>query len=341
MTPRRAASAFTLIELLVCTGIAMAIAAVALSAFTQVRSAIARSEALLGLHQEALTIYTTLEAAFASAQQSCAVVVDQEPGRVALIFMRSKEQKDDYPSFLDGNTSVGNRLNYSTQLVWEMWEWRRSTASIHAACNRPMQKNLFKYGARTFTPPAVFANGQDYRNRTFWTFPQPRRYLDPNDPLGGPSPAPDPLISRLDDNIWFPDPAAPDQSLVRIGTTPHPGDIGDYTDLKRATTAPAFRNVTDWSFQIIKHDDSLAPLLVKEDGTTSHTVLQGVWLDGRLGTGGDRSLAELGPVQDPVGSDLAHRPRLLRLRFTLTEPDSGVSQSFFFAFSWPGLAPVQ
>ena len=337
MRPRQA---FTLIELLVCTGISMAIAAVALSAFNQVRSAIARSEALLGLHQEALTIYTTLEAALASAQQSCAVVIDKEPGRVALIFMRGKEQKDDYPSFLDGNTSVG-RLNFTTQLVWEMWEWRRATASIHAASNRPMQKNIFKYGARTFSPPAVFANGQDYRSRWFWAFPQPRRYLDPLDPLGGPSPPPLPLISRLDDNIWFPDPAATDQSLVRIGTTPHPGDIGDYTDLKRATSAPAFRNVTDWSFQILKHDDSIAPLLVAEDGTTSHTVLQGVWLDGRLGTGPNRSVAELGPAQDPIGSDLAHRPRLLRLRFTLTAPGSGVSQSFFFAFSWPGLAANQ
>jgi type II secretory pathway pseudopilin PulG len=346
MIPRtrsgRQTGGFTLIELLVSTSIAMAIAAVALSAFMQIRKAINRSEALLGLHQEAQTIYMALEAAFASAQQSCAVVVDTEPGRVALVFMRGKEQKDDYPTFLDGNTSAGNRLDFTTQLVWEMWEWRRATASIHAAMNRPMQKNLYRYGARSFTPTAVFANGQDYRSKSFWTYPQPRRYLDPSNPFGPPAASPDPIISRLDDNMWFPDPANPGKSLVKVGTDPHPEDIGDYSDLQLAIAAPAFRNVTDWSFQIVMHDETLTPITADDSATTSPpVVLQGAWLDGRLGTGADRSLATLAPPQNLTGSDLARRPRLLRLRFTLTEPKSQASQTFSYSFSWPGMAPNQ
>lgn len=344
---------FTLIELLVCTGIAMAIAAVALSAFTQIRKAIARSEALLGLHQEAQVIYTSLEASFAGAQQNCAVVIYQEPGGISLIFMRGKEQKDDYPSFLDGNTSQGQKLDFSTQLVWEKWEWKRATSCVHAGVNRPMQKNIFKHGARRFRPSTVLPNGHDYRNSTFWILPQPRRYLDPTNPLGGPDVPPAPQVGRLDDNLWFPDPANTAKSLLRIGADPDPNDVGDFTDLQAATRAPSFRNVTDWAFQILKHDESLdavqsvtlsdgttvvVPEIFTEDGSLRRTVLQGVWPDGRLGSGVSRNLAALGPTQDLVGSDLASRPRLLRLRFTLTEPTSGVSQAFTFSFSWPGLA---
>lgn len=339
---------FTLLELVVSSAIAMGIAAMATQAFFQVQKLIRRNEALMALHQQAKVMYMALEGSLASAQQSCAVVVRSvrraapvapavDPGRVDLIFMRGNEQKDGYSARSDS----GQSLNTS-QIVWEEWTWKRGTECVHAGTNRPMAKNpKFDYPARWFRPGIAFrpsgAGGPNYLDKDFFNAPQPRRYLDPADPTGGPALS-GPAVGRLDDNIWFPSAADPTVSAINYGTPanpiPEPEDIGDYTDLQRALQAPAFTQVSDLALQIVLHDETV---LTVDDSADATIVLQGVWLDGRIGAGGRD--ATLAPPNDFPASDIAKRPKLLRARFTLTDRKASVSQSFAFSFAWPALAP--
>jgi prepilin-type N-terminal cleavage/methylation domain-containing protein len=323
---RRAPGGFTLLELMISTAIAVAIATMMSTAFFQTRTAITRAQARLALADEARAIYMALAASITSAQQSCAVVAiavqrngaaAPDPGTVSLIFMRGNDDKDNF-----GATSYD-----SSQIVWEEWQWRRATGTIHAGTNRAIQDDARQFSvASTFRPNG----GVDYKGKAFVNVPQPRRQLDPADPVGSPVLA-GPAASRLDDNQWFPDPANPGQSLVSIE------DLGDYGDLQKAIAAPAFDRVTDFAFQIASHDESL-PIVAVDDSIAATTVWQGVWLDGRLGAGADRTNATLAPPQVFPGSDGARRPKLLRLRFTLVEPRSKVTQTFSFSFAWPGMA---
>jgi hypothetical protein len=323
---RRPTGGFSLIELLISVSIAVAIAAMMSTAFFQTRAAITRAQARLALADEARSIYMALAASITSAQQSCAVVAmavqrtgaaTGDPGSVSLIFMRGNDDKDSF-----GATSYD-----SSQIVWEQWQWRRGTGTIHAGTNRPIQDDARQFNvASTFRPNG----GVDYKGKAFVNVPQPRRHLDPADPVGPPALA-GPAKSRLDDNIWFPDPANPHQSLVSTE------DLGDYGDLQIAIAAPAFDHVTDLCFQIVPHDESL-PVVSVDDSADATTVWQGVWLDGRLGAGADRTDATLAPPHVFPGSDGARRPKLLRLRFTLVEPRSKVAQTFSFSFAWPGMA---
>lgn len=319
---------FTLLELLVSTTLAMFIAASVATAFFQTRAIITRVETQLHLAEEARVIYQTLETSFASMQQSCAMVTlstasdgsgATDPGTVALIFMRGNEDPHNFGA-ADYNSS---------HLVWELWEWRRATGTIHAGVNRTPQE-----GARSFKIGSTFRpNGAtDYNGKSFTVVPQPRRWLDPVNPTGGPVLS-GPPVSRLDDNIWFPAPS--DTKVSLVGSE----DLGDYSDLRRSTAGPSFDRVTDLAFEIVPHDETLAPVRVADTATTT-TVFQGVWVDGRLGTGANRQLATLDPPQNFIGSDASKRPKLVRLRLTLTDPATKVTQTFSFSFSLPGLAPA-
>lgn len=375
-------AAFTLIELMVSTALAMLIAGLTLTAFQQTRRTINRAEVLIALNDEAQAIYLLLEKSFASVQQSCALVAHaearavpapasaaDETGTVTLIFMSALEQKDNYQT---GSTS-GNTLYQTWQtwdrshLCWEGWRWQRSTGTLHLGRSRPMRRNLWEEDTRSFTianapdrpasPQVPFrpAGGTsvNYYGSTFRTVVQPRRHLDPIHPFGGPDPL-DPTVSRLDDNMWFPDTAAPgypDPDPLRrrtksllddVAAYKITEDVGDYSDLQTALRTPMFENVTDLCWELIPHDESLASARI-DDGASgpppaTPLVWQGVWLDGRLGSGPSASLV---PPQVFAGSDAARRPKLVRLRFTLTHARTGVSQTFSFSFSLPGLAPQQ
>jgi Tfp pilus assembly protein PilE len=382
----RSATGFTLIELLVSSAIAMLLAGLAAVAFLEIRKAIQRAEIQMALNDEAQAIYMAMEASFACAQQSCAITIYSEQrsspapppeltstdtGAIQLIFMAARENKDNFQTgSTSGNTNYQRWQTWDRgQLCWETWRWQRATGTLHVARSRLMRRSIFDQDARYFTtakapdlpasPAAPFypdkpagAGGVGYdATAGFRTVAQPRRYLDPAHPFGGPDPA-DPTVSRLDDNMWFPDTTAagyPDPDPVtRItksrlddnSTYKISEDVGDFSDLQKGLRTPTFSQITDLVWELVPHDETLPAIRIDDavSGSPAPLVLQGVWLDGRLGSG---ATASLKPPQLFPGSDAARRPKLLRTRFTLTDRQTQVSQTFSFSFAWPGLAPKQ
>ena len=356
----RARRGFTLIEILISSALALALAGLCVEGFLGVRRAIDRAEARIAMHAAAQTLYTALRNAVSGIQQSCAVVVrttqstgaNPEPGAVSILFMRAKEDTDDFAAWQPINS----------QLVWEQWAWSQQSRTLSVATSRNPQRSANDRLVREFTIAGSFipdaASGVDFKTQTFQSLAQPRRALTVRDAHNGatvdPTGPPDPLhpeYSTLGDNIYFPDPAQPGKSLVSEE------DLGDYEDLKRALV-PVLAQVSDFSLQVVHHD----PTYATADGTTTNGVTtlatdrtrtivwNGVWLDGRLGATGDRATVPLAPPQvfedtdltdDPAvttSSDVAKRPRLLRVRFTLTDDHRQLSQTFSFSFAWPGMA---
>ena len=304
----RAERGFTLIELMVCTALAMLMAGVAISAFVQTRKLVERSEARLAIYTSAQRLYTHLNRTFASVQQTCALVVRStsgSPGTVQLVFMRAKESNSNF------GTPVASAVN--PDLVWEQWVWTRSTATLKRSASS--DNRSFKSG--TFTP-----SGVDYSGKTFQVAPQPRRVLDPANPLTQTMPFSGP---NLDDNVLFPNGS-------NVSKASAAGDLSDWGDLS-ANLVPVLDQVTDLSLEIVANDGSVLPV---DDSTNATRVFNGTWPDGRLAAG-------LGTIPDLVtqypASDVAKRPKLIRMRLTLADQRkaAGLSCTFSFSFALPGL----
>jgi len=306
-----------MIELLVATAIAMAMAGLATSALIQVRKMIIRAEATLTMNTQALSIYSQLDRQLGALQQSCALVVTSTAttgttgGEVRLIFMRGKDDLYDF-SFAPPSPTPMN-----SDLVWQEWDWQQGAQAVYAASSTPN---------RSFAPTASFKpdNASDYKGFTFETVPQPRRVLSGTAPTMA-----DP--GGLDDNLWFRDFSSSAGSLASAS------DIGDYTDLQNNLVPCTVSTVSDWSLQLVAHNGAVTTI---DDSTTSTLVIPGVWLDGRMvpATGVNTKLSS---AVDFADSPLPLRPRVLRLRFTLTDTTAVISRTFSFSFALPGLSPEQ
>jgi len=131
----------------------------------------------------------------------------------------------------------------------------------------------------------------------------------------------------LNDNLLFPvDPAQPTAS--RAGS----GDYGDAQDLTNRLGL-VLTHVAQLAWQLVAVDGSV---ITCDDSSSATVVRNGVWLDGRLAP----SLST--PVTPAVvaASDLATRPRLVRLRYTVSDPVSARSQVFSLSFATPGCAGI-
>lgn len=361
--------AFTLIELMISTAIAMLIAGLVTTTFLETRKAINRAEARLAMHAQAQTIFHALHRSFTSLQQTCAMVAlsrqaggSPEAGQVDLIFMRAKENRNDF-------WQEGDCLSQS-QLAWEEWRWLASTRTLYAATSSAVGEKADSRRRRRFTLGSSFipaGSGVDYNGRTFINQAKPRRWLDPANPL-----------ATLDDNLWFPGVHAtpaqvppwsdltPRQWIPSLAPTDK--DEGDYGDLQ-SNLAIECTGVTDFALEFVLHDPAVTMPVPSPLTATSRpgprppgqvaidaryddqVVWQGVWLDGRMGL----TLDPNGPLTDgsapPMGwddrtayanfhrTDAALRPRLVRVAFTLTDAAKGLSQDFSFSFALPALAP--
>lgn len=303
MSARATRGGFTLIELLISMGISMVLAGLTTTAFLHIRSAVNRAEARLTMHASAQALYTHWHRSFSSLAPNCAVLVQSTATSGPATGEVSITFMRGKESTEDFNWWV-TRLGNS-DLLWEQWTWKRGDKMLYSSVNRPVR-------SYTITKPFTLA-GADYKDRKFESIPQPRRWLDPANPT-----------ATLDDNIYFPDPGVPGGSLA------NPQDMGDYTDLLRERR-PALDQVTDFAIQMVAQDGTTDTI---SDGTTTTLVRQGVWNDGRLAT-------PLTAAQNFVGSDVAKRPRVVRLRFTLTEQRSKLTQTFAFSFALPGMQPNQ
>lgn len=299
---------FTLIELLISTALAMMLAGVVTTAFFKFRNLAARAESRMAMHAAAQRLFTQLHRTMAGIQPTCAFIASTTSGsEVRLVFMRAKEHNWDF--MIPTTSSAVNG-----DLVWEEWVWQRGTSTLKMATNSigtPSAPGR-QFSSGSFAPGSV-----NYNGKTFYVVPQPRRSVDTTAPLTSTS-------NGLNDNIYFPDTSVPPVSKASPS-----GDIGDYTDLEN-NLVPVSDQMSDLSFEIVSHDGTST--VVDDSATTSPPrVFQGVWLDGRLAPTLDAA-----PVY--AGSDLAKRPRLVRMRFTLTDSKLGVSCPFTFSFLLPDLS---
>jgi prepilin-type N-terminal cleavage/methylation domain-containing protein len=97
--------------------------------------------------------------------------------------------------------------------------------------------------------------------------------------------------------------------------TPSPYDYGDYTDLLR-NSAPTALTCTDFRIEISLQDGTS---ISASTDTSSNHAINGVLIDG--------------------SADDARRPRLIRLRFDLTDDRLKMTETFSFTFLAPGLLP--
>jgi prepilin-type N-terminal cleavage/methylation domain-containing protein len=312
----RRSRGFTLIELLVATAIAMAMAALATTALIQVRKMIMRAEATLAMNTQALSIYSQLDRQLGALQQSCAIAITSTAttgttgGEVRLIFMRGKDELYDYA------LSMPNPYPLNSDLVWQEWDWQQTTQAVATASSSPN---------RSFSAPTGFkpkTNLLQYQG--FEVVPQPRRILSATSPTMA-----DP--GGLDDNIWFRNP------ITATGSLCSPADVGDFSDLQNNLVPCTVTQVSDWSLQLVAHNGTVTTI---DDSASTTVSIPGVWLDGRMvppaGLG-----STLTDAVDFAHSPVPARPRVLRLRFTLTDAKAVISRTFSFSFALPGLSPEQ
>lgn len=300
--------AFTLIEVLISTSLCLVIASAAASCYFKVVSLVRRTEARVAMHADAQSVYGSLHRVFCATEQHCAMVFQStqsdgsgsatDPGSWRVIFMHGKENNEDWQW-------ANQSQNDNADLVWETWTWRAGSQSLLSATSTPRRTC---YLSSSFAP----SGGVDFNNTTFSYLPQPRRYLSPTLPE-----------VTLDDNILFPGPA----TTYPIPSLANTQDYGDMQDLDN-NLATVLSHVVASSLQMVAMDGSVLTL---DDHSTATTVLQGVWMDGRLA-------AQLGQPQTFAGSDLALRPRLIRLCYSVNDPHSGLTQTFSFSFPMPGMS---
>ena len=304
---------FTLIELMISTALAMLLASVATGAFLQVRRTVGQAESRLASYTSAQALHSALHHSLGARQHSCAMVVTTDADSVDLVFVRAKEDFEDY--------RVPESPDFTSDLTWERWNWDRTTGRLERAVSSAWRTDGVTYG---FTP----AGGIYLPKEGIQMLPEPRRHLDPSDPFGtgGRLNDPDPtdpwgIDEGLDNNVVFPDPAAPGHSLYLDD------DIGDHADLER-NRIPVMAGISDLTLQLVRHDGSVT---THTAGSAGQDVIQGVWLDGRMA-------ATLTGTPDYATSPLAKRPRLLRLRYTVTDPVTRSDTTFSFSFALPGPA---
>jgi hypothetical protein len=271
-------------------------------------------------HTCAMVLYSTANSAAAGATPN---------DRVSLVFMRGKEDLFDFQFGSEAYFGQSYKSTMDSDLLWEEWTWESATSTLYSATNAPQ---------RQFTGQTSFSlGGANYANQGFDVVPQPRRTLSTVTARS--------WQQTLNDNQYFPNAGSPDLFLAQdnitdglaynLSSLASPSDVGDFEDLEYKLV-PALTQMTAFSVQLVPQDNTAAHTFTVNGapGSTPNfsKVLNGVWLDGRMA-----SALTVAPTY--ANSDLAQRPRLIRLLFTLTSPSTGLSQNFSFSFL-AGMAPT-
>ncbi len=330
---------FTLIEVVMSVALAMLLTSMAVVAFFNIRRLVNRAEVRLSMHASAQTTYNKMLRSFNSLQQTCAFVVystaNSAPAgatpndRVTLLFMRGKEDTFDFEYGSSAYFGQSYKSLMNSDLLWEQWTWEAATNTLYSSTNSPQ---------RQFTGPNGFTiGGANYANQGFDVVPQPRRTLSIATARS--------WQQTLNDNQYFPDTSQPDLFKVQDNITDayaynvpskaSSSDVGDFEDLEYKLV-PALTQMTAFSVQIVPQDNTVAHTILVNGapGSTPNysKVLNGVFLDGRMASA-------LTAVPSYANSDLAQRPRIVRILFTLTDTTSKMTQNFSFSFP-VGLAPT-
>lgn len=333
---RPGAVGFTLIELLLAVSLAMLLVTITVSATLQVRKTIERNTVRLAMHQRSGLLADQMTQRFTALAQGGALVVEWSNAgtaanpdpRLRLLMLRGVFDQNDwnYAAYTDYPTWPSPT---STDLVWELWEWRATNHALYAATS-PLVARSFK--GKKSNGTNLVLGGVSYGSQQFLALPQPRRTLGTQ------------WKASLNDNILFPaTPTDLENSISLI-----PGDTGDWSDLcsrlvpmvmgaaseVQDPLQPAtWDGVSDFAIQLHLRNGTVEDFSAASPYRT--LIIPGVRVDGRpaLADGtGAQTLA------DAVNAGAGRRPDLLRLRWTLRDRKSGLQVPFSFSFPLPGFA---
>lgn len=329
-------SAFTLIELLLAVSLAMLLVTITISATVQVRKTLERNTVRLAMHQRSGLLADQLTQRFTAMEQHGALVVEWSNAgtagnpdpRLRLLMLRGVFDQNDWNYSAYGDYPAWP-APISTDLVWELWEWRATNHALYAATS-PLLARTIK--GRKADGSNLVLGGVSYGNQLFLALPQPRRTLGAQ------------WKADLNDDILFPaTPTDLEHSISLI-----PGDTGDWSDLSNrlvpmlmGTASEAqdplkpqtWDGVSDFALQLHLRNGTVEEFSA---GSAYRTlIIPGVRVDGRPSST-DGSGAQLLP--DALNAGAGRRPDLLRLRWTLRDRKTGVQIPFSFSFPLPGFA---
>lgn len=317
---------FTLIEILVSVSLSLILVGAAVTAFVQLRKMTQRVTVRMDLITRAETLFNQFNPRLTTVLQHAAFIIDTQPTSPAgaaiptlrLVYMRGKESQNDWEQ-------TENTFKDNSDTYWEMWEYRPDERRLYQANSR--RAWTFKVDLAPGNPaPPVLAPPVNLWGFEFINFPKARRTVNPAA-----------WWSTLDDNQLFPSmPRATPPAVPRSTPVCPPivsaNDHGDWGMLWRDLT-PVGEGLTDLSLQVVSQDGTIRTFAAGAPATT--WVAEGAWMDGRILDAGGRSADTAGFVYGTTC--LAQRPVLLRMRFTLADPSSGISQIFTFSFQLPSV----
>lgn len=328
MARRGCRPGMTLVELLVAVALGMAIIAMAWTAFVRAGTSTTRATARVDLHATAAVCREYLNddlgnlaptiAFFArSTPQVAATDPDGTPIRtdtVELLFMRTVTR-------LGSETTGDTGQQCKSEFRWVRWRFVRTWRQSGGAW-LPVAGRLYRSASTparefttlaTWTPPAPLVDPipanlpwTDYKGARFLNLPRPLR-----DASQG--------IASLDNNRY----GIADAVVDHRGSAM--GDIGDLQDLDlpandRLVTARVRDLAIGWV-------DAGGSQVAVTSSAAADRRIDGLYLD------------ITGPAHNPYLSEIARRPRVVRVAFNLDDPAAGVSQDFCFSIATPGLQP--
>jgi prepilin-type N-terminal cleavage/methylation domain-containing protein len=318
--------AFTLVEVLMAVSIAVIVVALATSVVFQIRHLSDRALARMTMARRSALVHAQLMQRVAAAAPGQATVLEWKGGRLRLLFMRGLVDLNDWENSYDEsnnstNADFGFWPTFSSDQVWELWEWSRDEHILRSATSRSLRR--FQLSGQTI-------GGITYNDHYFAIVPQPRRTLQAST-----------WRDELNGNLLFPDygVATTDRLAGRRGLVE--GDVGDWTDLadhlvpvlsgdssdRQIAADPAtWDGVVDFAVRIETVDGSVHQL--SQDDVDTTIVIQGSRCDG-VSTG----------ITDATAPGA--RPALLKLCWTLRDRRSGLSMPFSYSLPFPAFSGGQ
>lgn len=319
----RGRPAMTLIELLVAVALGMLVVGLAWTAFLRAGASTARATARVDLHASAAVVREFLQRDVGCMSPTVACFVRSLPGAVGgatrrdtveLLFMRMVDR-------LTSETAGTSREQHKSELTWVRWRfvrawsqdgagWKPAGGALYRSSSTPARE--FATLATWTTPASLqdpIANSapwSHYGGRLWLNLPRPIR-----DAAHG--------VDALDGNRYGVAPA-------HIGTARGDmTDIGDLADLDR-----------EGNERLVSSRIRDLALGWVDAGGSAHQVLSSAAADHRID---GLHMDVTGPAGNAYLAQIARRPRVVRIAFSMQDEASGVVQDFSFSAAAPGMPP--